>query len=1189
MNKWFKFGIYVLFVLCSVMVVTAAGAALYLQTPWGKQQIKNQINRSFGENRIDLDYEKVSGFLPFYWTFHNIKIGLQEAPTLTIESLSFRLSFWGLMYDQLRLRGVEAHHIVYSTQEGETTKEQAEDTLRALEKLPISISVEGAKLYDVHPEDYPEKAVDIDGRFYLAKLGKYLYLDTTSTIPEKDDTTVRLKVKADRQKGVKAQIDFNTPDLRQLEPLWAINLPARANLRISGAGSWKSFIYMLFTKEPLEERIRGKVQGVITPQFEGSSAFTKELMHPRWKIAGNYHIYPNTSVMIRRLAVKNRHLSLKFQGELNSAFQLVQAELGLQSKNLDNLMQDSPIGGVIDIQAKGVREQENMLCTIDGTAHKFHVKGVSIDPLQIEISGIWSDPIFQGKVLGNYHLFDLPWQAESQLVWAWNQDLRFNDMKMFTPTAEIESNLTLDENLILDGQSQFIVSDLSSLMAIMPSSNIRGMMQGSAFWYDVNQSQALQLDLEFFDSVFEELKAQSAHVEILAKQAFTDPKGYLSVELVDSHYHGAKIESALIQTSNESENWYYFFDAKGSWRGPFDIRTNGFYNIVAEERLFDIQELNGFIFNHSFNMPRPLQITWTDKTLQIDDFELGLSDSDLFVRASITEDQSDIEMKLKHFPLDFLSLNKLDLDIAGFATMDLKLTQEKNEDPIGDMNLQLEELKIWTVHDQFPLIFSGQFHSNLKDENLNLVGHLDSGQFEVMHVKAELPTQLKVYPFHARFNKDDKASIRFGYNGPAEEVLDFINIGPQHIEGELSCAFELSNTLNDPKVEGTLRLQEGLYENYYSGTYLHDIDIDVFASRSDVTLKSFTATDSTGDGKIRATGSMQLDPSKHFPFKVESKFSRLECLRLDSARAFAKGNAEISGNMKGALLKGEFNIIRADISIPDKFAKDVPDIEVTYVHKKPEEKNSIYVEGEVPYPIEMELKISAPDNVFINGRGLNSKWKGNFRVGGAYPELLAKGRLDLMSGEFVFSGRIFALEEGSLVFSGEKGQEPFLNISGKLTEQEFTITASLRGNISSPHLDFRSNPPLPIGSIMSYLIFGQDISELSPFQAVQLAATIASLSGEGPDLLETTRKSLGVDRLAFITQPTKTDDGSEVALKVGKYVTKGVLVSVAQGVGENSTNVIVEVDLKHGFIFQAESQQQNEQQGKFTLKWGHNY
>jgi translocation and assembly module TamB len=201
--------------------------------------------------------------------------------------------------------------------------------------------------------------------------------------------------------------------------------------------------------------------------------------------------------------------------------------------------------------------------------------------------------------------------------------------------------------------------------------------------------------------------------------------------------------------------------------------------------------------------------------------------------------------------------------------------------------------------------------------------------------------------------------------------------------------------------------------------------------------------------------------------------------------------------------------------------------------------------------------------------------------------LAAKGTLELIDGEFNFSTRRFTLTEGSLSLSGVEHQMPDLNLEAVTETQGVTITARLKGPLDNPQVTLQSAPPLPMGSIMSYLLFGQDISEISGFEALQIASSLASLSGTGPDVMESTRKTLGVDRLRVVSN--SGDEGGEtVALQVGKYVSKGVLVSMTQGTEESSTNISVEIEIKGNIIFQIESDQHQEQ-GKFTLKWRLNY
>ena len=74
-----------------------------------------------------------------------------------------------------------------------------------------------------------------------------------------------------------------------------------------------------------------------------------------------------------------------------------------------------------------------------------------------------------------------------------------------------------------------------------------------------------------------------------------------------------------------------------------------------------------------------------------------------------------------------------------------------------------------------------------------------------------------------------------------------------------------------------------------------------------------------------------------------------------------------------------------------------------------------------------------------------------------------------------------------------------------------TVIAFLRGPLTSPQLTFQSTPALPTSTVLSYILFSKDISEISQGEAIHLAQVLISLSGgTGPDVLEAIRKSIGV-------------------------------------------------------------------------------
>ena len=282
------------------------------------------------------------------------------------------------------------------------------------------------------------------------------------------------------------------------------------------------------------------------------------------------------------------------------------------------------------------------------------------------------------------------------------------------------------------------------------------------------------------------------------------------------------------------------------------------------------------------------------------------------------------------------------------------------------------------------------------------------------------------------------------------------------------------------------------------------------------------------------------------------------------------------------------DVEKAQISIPERLPKPILELPVKIINIENSPTSDIIIYNpKIFYDLNLDLNVNAKENVYVNGRGLDSEWEGAFELKGDAFNPFIYGKLELIKGAFLFAGREFVLNKGEVSFLGKNSDEnlPNIFIEAKTNQQGTTIIATLKGPINKPSLIFTSNPPLPESAVMSLLLFGQDVSDLSNTQVTQLTRAMAAFSTNS-SVLESTRKVIGIDRLAIV--PSSSDKQDKMSLQVGKYITKGVLVSLSQGTEQGTSNVIIELDLHHGFIFQAETQQQREQ-AKFTLKWNYNY
>jgi translocation and assembly module TamB len=122
--------------------------------------------------------------------------------------------------------------------------------------------------------------------------------------------------------------------------------------------------------------------------------------------------------------------------------------------------------------------------------------------------------------------------------------------------------------------------------------------------------------------------------------------------------------------------------------------------------------------------------------------------------------------------------------------------------------------------------------------------------------------------------------------------------------------------------------------------------------------------------------------------------------------------------------------------------------------------------------------------------------------------------------------------------------------------QGLNAVIRVTGRGQKPEIAFTSTPALPQDELLSRLLFGTSITNLSAAEALQLAAAVASLneSGGGLDPINRVRSAVGLDRLRILPADIATGQGTSIA--AGKYLNRKVYVEVVtDGRGYSATRI----------------------------------
>lgn len=394
----------------------------------------------------------------------------------------------------------------------------------------------------------------------------------------------------------------------------------------------------------------------------------------------------------------------------------------------------------------------------------------------------------------------------------------------------------------------------------------------------------------------------------------------------------------------------------------------------------------------------------------------------------------------------------------------------------------------------------------------------------------------------------------FTYNGPAEALWALSGVTGHEVRGPLAIAARFGGRPSDLRLEGTARAQGLRYDNLAFGTVVRDINFDSRFNNGRFDLLSLTST--AGNGRVSAKGSAVLSADRGFPANIEAQFDNARLARRPDLSATVTGPVRLTSGPTGALVSGQLAIDTARYNLArSSGATDIPTIAVRRV-PQPGAVPPRPARAAPPSAIRLDVKARANNDLRVEGMGLESEWRTNLQVGGTATDPRLAGNVSLIRGTFSFASNRFDLTRGIIRFNGSSPPNPTLDIVAETDADGVTAIINITGTSDQPQIAFSSTPALPQDEILSRLLFGSSVGELSAVQALQLASSVASLRGGGGGLnpLGKLRQASGFDRFRILG--ADKDEGRGTALAVGENLGDNIYVELTTDVrGYTATQV----------------------------------
>lgn len=552
-------------------------------------------------------------------------------------------------------------------------------------------------------------------------------------------------------------------------------------------------------------------------------------------------------------------------------------------------------------------------------------------------------------------------------------------------------------------------------------------------------------------------------------------------------------------------------------------------------------------------MPRRAVLTREDGGWRLAPTQISYARGAAIAQGRFGGGLTDIELQLANMPLSLADIALADLGLGGNATGVVTYRNDGQGEPTASAKLVIKQLT------RSGLVFTS------RPVDLALVAKLDPTSLQAKAVMEEggatrgrvqmVVSGIPAGPDLMERLRAGRLAAQARYNGPADALWRLAAVEVFDLTGTVGASADITGTIDDPVFNGTVASTNIAIQSALTGTQLSGVRMSGSFTGAKLSLASFSGQTPNG-GTVSGSGTVDLSDllTKGAKLDLRIAAARAQLLNRDGLGATVTGPIRIvsAGTNAGGTIAGRLHVDKANWALGMAAgATAVPVIKTTEVNRPADIAPPSTSAGTWNYLIDA----SADDQVDVRGLGLTSDWSADVKLRGTTDNPRILGHADLVRGDYEFAGKRFELTKGRIRFFGETPPDPQLDIAATGDANGVTATISITGTAYKPSIAFSSTPSLPEEELLSRILFGSSITDISAPEAVQLASALASLrGGSGLDPINKLRSAIGLDRLRIVGADPTINRGTAIA--VGKYLGKRFYVElVTDGQGYSATSL----------------------------------
>lgn len=410
--------------------------------------------------------------------------------------------------------------------------------------------------------------------------------------------------------------------------------------------------------------------------------------------------------------------------------------------------------------------------------------------------------------------------------------------------------------------------------------------------------------------------------------------------------------------------------------------------------------------------------------------------------------------------------------------------------------------------------------------------HLELFERGAWRLASRSPKQLSEWLAESQFSLKGQSDLA--------AISRLFNWDEQSLAGQVEADLNWQGGIEEPLVNGWLRLNRGRYQNLRSGSLIRNIELELSAHGQGFDISRGRAQDSQ-QGQVFLLGQARWQRLEDFSLNLNLAAREFHLIQRFDLDAYVQGDLDFTFAQGRGLLTGDLNMSPLQIRLDRMATSSISRLNV--VAPDVEEPDQLDI---LDY-IDLDITLTANRRAFLYGQGLDAELEGQIRVSGLASDPRIQGEFNVIQGRYDLLTRVFRIEKG---FVRLEQQAIFLNLRAKHAGPEYDFFVDLNGEDDNFDLQLSSEPSLPEDQLIAQLLFGKGIEGMTAFQAIRLANAVNRLRDPGAHLdpLKAAGDLLGLDNVEL------SDQDDELSINAGKYLTDKVYIQFGTGFGEQGLN-----------------------------------